>query len=644
MAGRNGGSGGISQDGAALVKGKHGDQQPMTCARPSPLHRRFVTLSLLLLVLMATGCTRDESVSAVAPEAPIAPSQQQRDAFGMVLKTPEEIEALKAKALAGDEVAMSTAIDTFIYGVGVDIDEREAYRLAVRGNELGMLDAKAALGRSLMLDAEEGIPVDQERGKKLLEEALKSGSERALRALVHDMPPAEQRDALLAFDREHGIEGALTALRVLGACQQAAYAEGAALADLDSSFACMKTWLSRVATSDDAPLTGVVAFANYSVARAAAEKQRPGFGDVGALLEAGSDMSADSKLSGRAIAVMKVARAESALRGTYLPKNADIAMRYALSATLTDEKNVRSRAFIVLWTLHTPDTEDGYFADHKRAYGWALLAKSVFDTKDWASIGNEDVLKDLESTLSAPDRLAVQRAVAAWQQGSDLSLDVPVEGGSGASVDTTGTAFLVSDDGFAVTNAHVVKGCQAIKDQSGSVAAMVAMDESNDLAAIRFGSYNNTPYAELEASSRLPRVGDRIAVFGFPLSEVLASTGNLTAGELTANAGLGNNSSMFQISAPIQPGSSGSPVLSMRGNVAGIISSTASTVRLTQATGAIGQNLNFAINKDTVVGFLRSNGIPFEEAGDGYFSGGELDVAEIGARAREWTLQIECQR
>lgn len=616
----------------------------MTCARPSPLHRRFVTLSLLLLVLMATGCTRDESVSAVAPEAPPAPSQQQRDAFGMVLKTPEEIEALKAKALAGDEVAMSTAIDTFIYGVGVDIDEREAYRLAVRGNELGMLDAKAALGRSLMLDAKEGIPSDRERGRKLLEEALKSGSERALRALVPDMSPAEQRAVLLAFDREHGIKGSGAAIRFAGVCQQEAYTENASPETLTSAFDCMRTWLSRAALSNDAPLTGILAFAKYSVARIAAEKQRPGFGDVGDLLEAGSDMSADSKLSGRAIAVMKVARAESALRGTYIPKSADIAMRYALAATLTDEKSVRSRAFVVLWNLHTPDTEEGYFADHRRAYGWALLAKSDFDSKDWASIGNEDVLKNLESTLSASDRLAVQRAVAAWQQGSDLSFDATVEGVAGAPTVTMGTAFLVSDDGFAVTNAHVVKGCQAITDRNGSAAVMVANDESNDLAAIRFGSYTNKPYAELEAASRLPRVGDRIAVFGFPLSEVLASTGNLTAGELSANAGLGNNSSMFQISAPIQPGSSGSPVLSMRGNVAGIISSTASTVRLSQATGAIGQNLNFAINKDTVVGFLRSNGIPFEEAGDGLFSGGNLEVAEIGERAREWTLRIECQR
>ena len=310
----------------------------------------------------------------------------------------------------------------------------------------------------------------------------------------------------------------------------------------------------------------------------------------------------------------------------------------------SESKEILKRASLVLWNLHVEGEDTGYFPDNRRAYGWALLNKSLTDAKAWDELGNERPLRNLEKRLSLEQRLQVQAAVAARTPGKDLSLpDADAAVVSTEAKSSHGTAFLISDDGFALTNAHVVKECKTIMDSAGAVGVVVAKDEANDLAALRFGSYTGKDFARIEASSKLPRVGDRVAVFGFPLSEVLATTGNLTAGEVSAMAGLGNNSSMFQISAPIQPGSSGSPVLSLRGNVSGMISSTASTVRLTQATGTIAQNLNFAINKDTVVGFLRANGIPFEEAGDGIFSSGALDVAAVGEQAKKWTIRVTCE-
>lgn len=607
------------------------------------------------IALCASGCDsgRGEEASSAAQEPiPVAP-QREIGIYGMAMKTPAEIEALKARATAGDAEAIMEAIRTFDNGVGVARDAREAFRFANQGAEMGLPEAKVRLARLLMRDDEEGITPNKEEGLRLLNELAAQGNESAVRGLAVEQSLEELDETLLAYDREYGITEALSARTLAVGCWAEALETGLADDKVREALACAKGWLARAEELGGESERSTIARLKLAVAQTAIEKNVEGFGDPGALAELGSELQAVSWRDVDEIAEMMLARARYAKDGEHLPKSADVAREYAIKATAADDKTVRRSAFAILWNLHVHDgVSSAPFEDPQRLYGWALLAKSVSDPKEWAESRNEQSLRSMESDLSSEERLAVQRAVADWTPGQDLPLPSPddrkaqQEGGAEAtsSDPVSGTAFLVSDDGFALTNAHVAKECKTIKDTAGGVAALVALDEANDLAAIRFGSYSEKPFARLEAGAKLPRIGDRIAVFGFPLSEVLASTGNLTAGEVSANAGLGNNSSMFQISAPIQPGSSGSPVLSMRGNVAGVISSTASTVRLTQATGTIAQNLNFAINKDTVVGFLRSNGIPFEEAGDGFLSGGNLEVAEIGERAREWTLRIECQR
>lgn len=618
---------------------------------------RGLGLGLVIAVaLCASGCDSgrgNEASGAVQETTPEAP-QREIGIYGMEMKTPAEIEALKARATAGDAEAIIEATRTFDYGIGVARDPREALVFARKGAEMGLPEAKVHLARLLLRDDEEGITPNKEEGLRLLNELAAQGNESAARVLAYLEPITARDEALIAYDRQYGIKKAASARAVAEGCWAETLEAGLPDDKVREALTCAKTWLARAEELGDPSERGLIARLKLAVAQTALARNLDGFGDVGALAESGSELQAMDAGDVDLIAEMMWIRADFARRGTHLPKSADVAREYAIKATASESKTIRRGTFGILWDLHAHDgVSSATFDDPQRLYGWALLTKSVSEPKEWDESGSEKVLtSNIESRLSSEDRLAVQRAVADWTPGKDLPLPSPddrkaqQEGGAEAtsSDPVSGTAFLVSDDGFALTNAHVAKGCKTIKDKEGGVAALVAMDEANDLAAIRFGSYSERPFARLEAGAKLPRIGDRVAVFGFPLSEVLASTGNLTAGEVSANAGLGNNSSMFQISAPIQPGSSGSPVLSMRGNVAGVISSTASTVRLTQATGTIAQNLNFAINKDTVVGFLRSNGIPFEEAGDGFFSGGNLEVAEIGERAREWTLRIECQR
>ena len=98
---------------------------------------------------------------------------------------------------------------------------------------------------------------------------------------------------------------------------------------------------------------------------------------------------------------------------------------------------------------------------------------------------------------------------------------------------------------------------------------LVARDTTNDLALLKV-DFNSSHIASLRFAVRL---GENVEAIGYPLSQVLATTGNFTTGNVTALAGIGDDSRYIQISAPIQPGNSGGPLLDENGNLVGIVTS-----------------------------------------------------------------------
>ena len=68
-----------------------------------------------------------------------------------------------------------------------------------------------------------------------------------------------------------------------------------------------------------------------------------------------------------------------------------------------------------------------------------------------------------------------------------------------------------------------------------------------------------------------PKLGDPVVAFGFPLPGLLSSEGNVSTGILSAMSGIRNDVRFVQISAPVQPGSSGGPLLDSSGHVIGIV-------------------------------------------------------------------------
>ena len=201
---------------------------------------------------------------------------------------------------------------------------------------------------------------------------------------------------------------------------------------------------------------------------------------------------------------------------------------------------------------------------------------------------------------------------------------------------STGSGFFVTQTGHLLTNAHVVSGCTIIfiKSSGGQagVAQVIVVDQNDDLALLKLERRTETTAAF--RIGRPPRAGESAVVFGYPLTQLLASTGNVTTGIVTAVAGPLDDPHQIQISAPVQPGSSGGPVLDASGYLIGVVVSKLNTV-----LGDVPQNVNFAIKASTAANFLDSHGIAYKSAAGGK----ELPIPDIVAQARDFSVQVLCQ-
>jgi S1-C subfamily serine protease len=200
----------------------------------------------------------------------------------------------------------------------------------------------------------------------------------------------------------------------------------------------------------------------------------------------------------------------------------------------------------------------------------------------------------------------------------------------------------VSQNGIVLTNHHVVDGCADIRIPAENASAKtIVVDHTNDLALIKINVANKSTAAFPESDD--VKQGQDVFVFGFPLDGFLPSAGNITAGIVSALAGPGNNSSLIQITAPVQPGNSGGPLLDRRGRVMGVIVSKANTLKIASAIGDIPQNVNFAISMRTVKSFLDGNGVEYRQRRDSFGSLFENSVA-IADEAKKVSVKIECWR
>ena len=224
---------------------------------------------------------------------------------------------------------------------------------------------------------------------------------------------------------------------------------------------------------------------------------------------------------------------------------------------------------------------------------------------------------------------------------------------------TSGSGIVVSPAGHILTNAHIVNGCGVIQASGGSLVettgmavvpkrrsqlapasgplSIVSVDRRNDLALLKSAA----PVATTAAfrSGRGIRTGESVIVAGFPLPGLLSSDLNVTIGNISALAGPGNDRSLIQITAPVQLGNSGGPVLDASGNVVGVVVARIDALKMAGLTGRMPQNVNFAVSEGTTRAFLDANVVPYRTER----SAMELKSVDVAELAKDFTVFIECK-
>ena len=202
----------------------------------------------------------------------------------------------------------------------------------------------------------------------------------------------------------------------------------------------------------------------------------------------------------------------------------------------------------------------------------------------------------------------------------------------------TGSGFAVSDATHIVTNAHVAEGCRSLRVLLGNraePARLLATDAQADLALLQANLA--MPRLALRAAPAV-RLGESVVAFGFPLAGSLSLEGNLTTGNVSALAGLRDDPVYLQVTAPVQPGNSGGPLLDEGGNVIGVITAKLDAVSIARRTGDIPQNVNFAVKAGVLEGFLQRSGVVYEKQ----VTDRRLAVADIAESAKAASVRVEC--
>jgi len=166
-----------------------------------------------------------------------------------------------------------------------------------------------------------------------------------------------------------------------------------------------------------------------------------------------------------------------------------------------------------------------------------------------------------------------------------------------------GTAWLVSPKHW-VTNRHVVGDRKLVKlvGSDGTVVEtrVLASDVANDLVVL-VADAPPRGLTPIPLAAGAPKVGERVVAIGFPLADVMGSEAKLTSGDISSLSGIADDPRVFQFKTPVQPGSSGGPLMNSSGQAVGIVTSKLNWLPVAKASGAIPEGVAYAVK----VAYLR---------------------------------------
>ena len=237
--------------------------------------------------------------------------------------------------------------------------------------------------------------------------------------------------------------------------------------------------------------------------------------------------------------------------------------------------------------------------------------------------------QNLDPSIQADENLLVELQKQVRKESSTKSNsknDTPLKEG-------TGTGFYVNSNTL-VTNQHVIDSCEYLTDAKDEILDVVTVDRLNDLAILRTKNLiSNYIYLGND-----PDLGENVFVAGFPYN---FDTLNFTSGAISALVGPEKNITQFQLTAPIQPGNSGGPILDEWGSLVGVTFARIDDLYILENSGTIPQNINYGIKLDVLRDILIENNITFNEGRKYWFKPSQEQVAQL---AKESTILINCYK
>lgn len=143
-----------------------------------------------------------------------------------------------------------------------------------------------------------------------------------------------------------------------------------------------------------------------------------------------------------------------------------------------------------------------------------------------------------------------------------------------------GTGFFISNEGYLATNYHVVAEASEIEiefirngQKQNYKAKVIQSDKQNDLAVLKIDDNSFVPFSSIPYNfqTSLTDVGSNVFALGYPMAlSVMGTEIKFTDGKISSKTGFQGDISTYQMTTPIQPGSSGGPLFDFDGNLIGI--------------------------------------------------------------------------
>jgi len=214
-----------------------------------------------------------------------------------------------------------------------------------------------------------------------------------------------------------------------------------------------------------------------------------------------------------------------------------------------------------------------------------------------------------------------------------------------------GTGFLINNNGYVVTNYHVVEDTKTISVYSPVLKKLFKVsgfmkDIANDIALLKIedSTYNNETFRKINfkiINQDEIKVGQDVFTLGFPFGAYLGTTTRLSNGTINSKLGFQDDPRTMQINNPLQPGNSGGPLFNMQGNLVGVVVSTIDASYVLYKTGRLPQNVNFAIKSDYLKIMLESAGLEIPKSDSVTVEESKLE--DLVERLNEYIVMVICE-